>query len=136
MVITRNIYPIGFLHADAYIVVDCGGGTCDATTRILSSDKTLRQLNESKGNFLGANLVDEKFLKFVADRLCIDDDNFKKLREQHHDVVNTLLGDEFWSIKTKFNGNPAKFRPPAVDMFVYSQVLCWYSDSSDSLPRL
>ncbi|ELU17210.1 hypothetical protein CAPTEDRAFT_133364 [Capitella teleta] len=50
-----------------YIVMDCGGGTIDATAYKIESDQTLKQIYEASGKDLGGIKVDEAFVELLEE---------------------------------------------------------------------
>ncbi|CAB5341384.1 unnamed protein product [Rhizophagus irregularis] len=50
----------------SFMVVDCGGGTVDLTTRRLLRDNKLSEITERTGDFCGGSYVDREFLKFLS----------------------------------------------------------------------
>ncbi|PKY62189.1 hypothetical protein RhiirA4_449966, partial [Rhizophagus irregularis] len=53
----------------SFMVVDCGGGTVDLTTRKLLRDNKLSEITERTGDFCGGSYVDREFIKFLSRRL-------------------------------------------------------------------
>src|ERR1051325_3195445 len=51
------------------MIVDCGGGTVDLTTRKLKDDNQLDEITESSGDFCGSTFVDEEFIKYLRKKL-------------------------------------------------------------------
>jgi hypothetical protein len=47
------------------MVVECGGGTVDLTTRRLLRDNKLSEITERTGDFCGGSYIDQEFLKFL-----------------------------------------------------------------------
>ncbi|PKY27236.1 hypothetical protein RhiirB3_442864, partial [Rhizophagus irregularis] len=54
---------------ESFMVVDCGGGTVDLTTRKLLRDNKLSEITERTGGFCGGFYVDREFIKFLSRRL-------------------------------------------------------------------
>jgi len=46
------------------MVVDCGGGTVDLTTRQLLDCDKLSEITERTGDSCGSSFVDQEFIKF------------------------------------------------------------------------
>ena len=93
-----------YTAADAYIVADCGGGTCDVTTRVIRDNNKIGELVESKAKLTGGNWIDVQFLNEVAKRLDIGIKNMYNLLEKNYHVFNQLVHVIFWPVKFRFNG--------------------------------
>ncbi|CAB4473679.1 unnamed protein product [Rhizophagus irregularis] len=62
-----NEHNNGIIPINAsFMVVDCGGGTVDLTTRKLLQDNKLSEITERTGDFCGGSYVDREFLKFLS----------------------------------------------------------------------
>ena len=44
------------------MIVDCGGGTVDLTTRKLLEDDQLGEVTERAGDFCGSTFIDKEFI--------------------------------------------------------------------------
>ncbi len=44
------------------MIVDCGGGTIDLTTRQLLFDNALGEITERTGDYCGSSYVDQEFI--------------------------------------------------------------------------
>jgi hypothetical protein len=53
------------------MIVDCGGGTVDLTTRKLTGKKRLGEITERIGDFCGSTFIDREFIKFLREILGI-----------------------------------------------------------------
>jgi hypothetical protein len=51
------------------MVVDCGGGTVDLTTRTLLPDNKLSEITERTGGLCGSTYVDREFTRFLENKL-------------------------------------------------------------------
>ena len=51
------------------MVVDCGGGTVDLTTRTLLPDNKLSEITERTGDLCGSTYVDKEFIVFLEKKL-------------------------------------------------------------------
>src|SRR5688572_16521649 len=51
------------------MIVDCGGGTVDLTTRKLINNKQLGEITERAGDFCGSTYVDAEFIKYLRTRI-------------------------------------------------------------------
>ncbi|CAB5380776.1 unnamed protein product [Rhizophagus irregularis] len=48
---------------DSFMIVDCGGGTVDLTTRELLEDERLSEITERSGDYCGSSFIDQAFLE-------------------------------------------------------------------------
>src|SRR4051812_43642308 len=53
----------------SFMVVDCGGGTVDLTTRTLLPDNKLSEITERTGDLCGSTYVDKEFIIFLEKKL-------------------------------------------------------------------
>src|SRR5687767_11541138 len=51
------------------MIVDCGGGTVDLTTRRLIENKRLGEITERIGDFCGSTFIDKGFVKFLYGKI-------------------------------------------------------------------
>jgi molecular chaperone DnaK (HSP70) len=51
------------------MIVDCGGGTVDLTTRMLIGNKRLSEITERIGDFCGSTFIDREFINFLREKL-------------------------------------------------------------------
>lgn len=54
------------------MVVDLGGGTADISVHEILRGRNLREIKRSDGSAFGGNLIDDAFLRFIADIFGID----------------------------------------------------------------
>src|SRR5271163_4364597 len=68
--INENIVKIKLLTythiLESFMVVDCGGGTVDLTTRKLLEGDKLGETIKRKGGYCGGSFVDDEFIKFLS----------------------------------------------------------------------
>ena len=48
-----------------FMIVDCGGGTVDLTTRKLLINDQLGEITERAGDFCGSTFIDVEFIKYL-----------------------------------------------------------------------
>jgi len=100
-------------EGDSFIVVDCGGGTADITTRkilkILSKDKMLSEMTESVGAACGSTFVDRKFIRFLGEKLGIDDSEMEEVQKNHSVEFYDLIQVNFCPLKHEFNHDTSEF---------------------------
>src|SRR3954454_21753636 len=51
------------------MIVDCGGGTVDLTTRKLLNYEQLGEITERAGDFCGSTFIDTEFIKYLRKKL-------------------------------------------------------------------
>ena len=51
------------------MIVDCGGGTVDLTTRKLIGNKQFGEVTNRIGDFCGSTFIDKEFIKFLHNKL-------------------------------------------------------------------
>jgi hypothetical protein len=108
-------------YVDAFVVLDCGGGSCDVTTRLIVEDNKIGELCESDASMPGGNSVDEKYLRLVANRMGIDPGRMNEIRQKHYDLVSRFVEQTFMEVKKAFDGTDKSFRF-RVDMEDYPKL--------------
>ncbi|CAB4389282.1 unnamed protein product [Rhizophagus irregularis] len=73
----RNLSSIG----TTFVVVNCGGGTLDLTTRKLVGNNPLQlsEVTERSGDFCGSAFVDKEFIAFSAMDLLVEN-NYDEMK--------------------------------------------------------
>ncbi|XP_060590164.1 heat shock 70 kDa protein 12B-like isoform X2 [Ruditapes philippinarum] len=61
-----------FPEGQKYMVVDLGGGTADISVHEILPGRNLREIKRADGGAFGGNLIDDAFLRFIADIFGID----------------------------------------------------------------
>ena len=95
---------------DAFMTVDCGGGTVDLTTRYMIEDGALGEETESTCETCGSTFVDKEFLKFIGQHLGIKKKQMNKLRRDNCVAFQQLMDLFILPIKTDFTGEESDFR--------------------------
>ncbi|CAG8681881.1 16539_t:CDS:10, partial [Acaulospora morrowiae] len=98
----------------SFMIVDCGGGTVDLTTRTLLPAMKLSEITERSGDLCGSSYVDREFLKFLGKKLGYA--AMKKLKENHYGQMQYLVQQFCSRVKFSFNGNPNEFTTKELDM--------------------
>src|SRR6266496_6226942 len=106
------------------MVVDCGGGTVDLTTRRLLQDNKLSEITERTGDFCGGSYVDREFLKFLNRKL--GKSAIKILRENNYGQMQYMIQQFCQKLKFHFTGNPIGFEPFEFDIEEICPVLKQY----------
>ncbi|GBB86772.1 hypothetical protein RclHR1_01320007 [Rhizophagus clarus] len=120
-----NEYDSGMVPIDAsFMVVDCGGGTVDLTTRKLLKHNKLSEITERTGDFCGGTYVDREFLKFLSRKLSQTAINL--LRENNYNQMQYMIQQFCLKLKFHFTGDPAGFEPFEFDIEELCPVLKQY----------
>ncbi|CAG8519124.1 8872_t:CDS:10 [Cetraspora pellucida] len=87
----------------SFLIVDCGGGTVDLTTRKLLSNCELGEVTERSGDFCGSTFIDKEFLKFLGK--IVGDGAIKLLREKHYGEMQYMIQEFCSNIKIPYTGD-------------------------------
>ncbi|RGB33485.1 hypothetical protein C1646_704263 [Rhizophagus diaphanus] len=118
-----NLLTIGTM----FMIVDCGGGTVDLTTRKLIGIKPfqLGEVTERIGDFCGSTFIDNEFVKFLRRKLgthAID-----RLKENNYGQFQYLIQEFCRRVKEPFTGEDMEFRRE-LDIEVTAPMLLKYVD--------
>ncbi|PKC68590.1 actin-like ATPase domain-containing protein [Rhizophagus irregularis] len=91
----------------SFMVVDCGGGTVDLTTRKLLRDNKLSEITERTGDFCGGSYVDREFIKFLSRRLGKSTINL--LKENNYGQMQYMIQQFCQKSKFHFTGDRNDF---------------------------
>ncbi|CAG8506468.1 10113_t:CDS:10 [Paraglomus occultum] len=94
----------GLKSGEKFMIVDCGGGTVDLTTRKLLANKKIDEHTESSFNRWGGITVDNEFVKVLADKLGIEREKMEELRKTYYGEFIGLIENRFGPIKSEFLG--------------------------------
>src|SRR6266536_1590057 len=106
------------------MIVDCGGGTVDLTTRKLLQDNKLSEITERTGDFCGGSYVDREFLKFLSRKLGQSAINL--LRENNYGQMQYMIQQFCQKLKFHFTGNRKDFDTFEFDIEEICPVLKQY----------
>jgi hypothetical protein len=97
-----------------FMIVDCGGGTVDLTTRKLLSDKQLGEVTVRAGDFCGSTFVDKKFI----DALCeiLGDRAIDLLKDNHYGQMQYMIQEFGRHAKIPFTGDKSEFTSYEIDL--------------------
>ncbi|CAG8481208.1 10274_t:CDS:2 [Paraglomus brasilianum] len=98
----------------SFMIVDCGGGTVDLTTRTLLTQDCLSEVTERTGDFCGGSYVDKEFVKYM--RKLVGSEAIDKLEASNYSQLQYLIQEFSTQIKLQFTGEPAKFKPKELDI--------------------
>src|ERR1043165_3988680 len=89
------------------MIVDCGGGTVDLTTRKILNDKQLGEITESAGNFCGSTFIDAEFIKYLREKL--GNKPMDLLRENNYGQMQYMIQQFCKRGKIPFTGEDPDF---------------------------
>ncbi|CAG8515916.1 10583_t:CDS:2, partial [Scutellospora calospora] len=102
-------FPVG----RSFLLVDCGGGTIDLTTRKLLKGNKLGEITERTGEFCGSAYVDKEFENFI--KRIVGSSALKLLKDNHYSQFQFMIQEFCRLVKTVFTGNPEKFKTFELD---------------------
>ncbi|RGB24266.1 hypothetical protein C1646_726562 [Rhizophagus diaphanus] len=108
----------------SYIVVDCGGGTVDLTTRKLMRGEKIGEITERKGDYCGGIYIEEEFLKFLGEKVGSSAINLVK--DKYYSQLQYMLQEFCRRVKFPFNGERDDFKPFDLDLDEYCPVIKQY----------
>ncbi|CAB4438833.1 unnamed protein product [Rhizophagus irregularis] len=87
---------------ETFMVVDCGGGTVDLTTRKLVGNNPLQlsEVTERIGDFCGSAFIDEQFIEFLC--YVLGHQAIDLLRENNNDQFQCLVQEFRKNVKEPF----------------------------------
>ncbi|CAB5390996.1 unnamed protein product [Rhizophagus irregularis] len=97
-----------------FMVVDCGGGTVDLTTRQLLKGETLSEITERSGDYCGGSYVDQEFLKFLESKVGAN--AISQVRENHYGQLQYMVQEFVRLVKMKFTGDPSEFEDTELEL--------------------
>ncbi|PKY56643.1 actin-like ATPase domain-containing protein [Rhizophagus irregularis] len=97
-----------------FMIVDCGGGTVDLTTRKLLSDKQLGEVTERAGDFCGSTFIDKKFLEAL--REILGDRAIDLLKDKHYGQMQYMIQEFVRNAKLPFTGDESEFTNYEIDL--------------------
>ncbi|RIB08541.1 hypothetical protein C2G38_2110890 [Gigaspora rosea] len=109
---------------DTFMVVDCGGGTVDLTTRKLLTGKKLSEITEREGDYCGGSYVDQEFLKFLGRK--VGSSAIDLVKQNHYGQLQYMVQEFCRKIKIPFTGDEAEFKPVELDLEDVCPVLQQY----------
>src|ERR1051325_4903564 len=111
-----------FIFLDSFMIVDCGGGTVDLTTRKLLEGQKLGEITEAKGYYYGGSFVDEEFIKFLGRK--VGSSAIKLLNENNYSQLQYMVQEFCRRVKFPFTDKKADFKPFNLDL--EGMLLCYY----------
>ncbi|CAG8703407.1 12099_t:CDS:2 [Dentiscutata erythropus] len=113
-------FPVG----KSFLLVDCGGGTVDLTTRRLLKGNILGEITERTGGFCGSAYVDKEFIKYIKN--IVGSSALKLLRENHYSQYQYMIQEFCRLVKTVFTGDLEKFRTFELDLNEFCPAIKQY----------
>ncbi|CAI2174174.1 6280_t:CDS:2 [Funneliformis geosporum] len=104
-----------------FMVVDCGGGTVDLTTRQLLDNDKLSEITERTGDYCGGSYVDQEFLKFLGCRVGVSTVN--TVIDKHYHQLQYMVQEFCRQVKIKFTGIKSEFVPVNLELDELCPVL-------------
>ncbi|EXX67983.1 hypothetical protein RhiirA5_398275 [Rhizophagus irregularis] len=108
----------------SFLIVDCGGGTVDLTTRTLLSEDELGEITIRTGDFCGGSYVDQEFINFLKTR--VGEAAIKLLKENHYGQYQYLIHEFCRNVKLPFTGTEEEFENYDLDIEQICPVLKQY----------
>ncbi|CAG8725611.1 36835_t:CDS:2, partial [Racocetra persica] len=90
-----------------FMIVDCGGGTVDLTTRKLLAGGQLGEVTERAGDFCGSTFIDRNFLELMDS--IAGKSAMKKLNDNNYGELQYLVKEFCEQIKLQFTGDDPDF---------------------------
>ncbi|KAG9291214.1 hypothetical protein G9A89_021716 [Geosiphon pyriformis] len=97
-----------------FMIVDCGGGTVDLTTRSLSHDRRLSEITIRTGDYCGSSFVDKNFLNYISKKVGVE--AMLALSENNYGQLQYLVQQFCLKIKHSFNGNLDDYKVKEFDL--------------------
>ncbi|CAG8499243.1 18049_t:CDS:2 [Racocetra fulgida] len=92
----------------SFLIVDCGGGTVDLTTRKLLPNKRLGEVTERTGDYCGSTFVDDEFIKFM--KLKVGESAMNSLETHRYGQFQYMVQEFCRRVKLPFTGNKEDFK--------------------------
>ncbi|GBC10507.1 hypothetical protein RclHR1_00970008 [Rhizophagus clarus] len=91
----------------SFMIVDCGGGTVDLTTRKLIGRNQLGEITESIGDFCGSTFIDQEYIKFLRNKL--GSNAIDSFRNEYYEQFQYMIQDFCRRAKLPFTGDDLDF---------------------------
>ncbi|RIA82058.1 hypothetical protein C1645_835959 [Glomus cerebriforme] len=120
----KSLKEHNFSIGATFMVVDCGGGTVDLTTRKLMDGERLSEITERSGDFCGGSYVDQEFLKFLGHK--VGPSAIKLVKENQYGQLQFMVQEFCRLIKMKFTGVQSEFHPIELELDEICPALMQY----------
>ncbi|PKB95875.1 actin-like ATPase domain-containing protein, partial [Rhizophagus irregularis] len=107
-----------------FMVVDCGGGTVDLTTRKLLENNKLGEITERAGDFCGSTYIDQEFINFLRKKL--GSNAVDLFIENNYGQYQYMIQDFCRNVKLNFTGESSEYRPYELEIEETAPVLLQY----------
>ncbi|RIA82247.1 hypothetical protein C1645_881135 [Glomus cerebriforme] len=97
-----------------FMIVDCGGGTVDLTTRKVLENKQLGEVTERAGDFCGSTFIDKEFLNAL--RKILGDHAINSLELKHYKQMQYMIQEFSIHAKLPFTGDKSEFTSYELDI--------------------
>ena len=97
------------------MVVDCGGGTVDLTTRELLDNERLGEITEISGDFCGSTYIDAEFIKYLE--RVVGKNSIDLLKKNHYGQMQFMVHRFCQMVKLPFTGNEQFSYELDIDVF-------------------
>ncbi|CAB5126810.1 actin-like ATPase domain-containing protein [Rhizophagus irregularis] len=111
-----------------FMIVDCGGGTVDLTTRKLLKNDRLSEVTERVGGFCGSTFIDDEFIKYLRKKL--GDKPMDLLRDKNYGQMQYLIQQFCTSCKIPFTGEDPEFSYE-LDIQIFKQYKHFISNKNN-----
>ncbi|EXX69312.1 uncharacterized protein OCT59_010004 [Rhizophagus irregularis] len=90
-----------------FMIVDCGGGTVDLTTRKIEGENQLGEITERAGDYCGSSFIDEAFLKYLSS--IVGDSTIDILKDKKSKSLQYMVQHFCRKAKFPFTGEDPDF---------------------------
>ncbi|CAG8602704.1 16306_t:CDS:2 [Funneliformis mosseae] len=111
-----------------FLIVDCGGGTVDLTTRQLLSNERLGEKTIRTGGFCGGIYVDRGFLAFIGEK--VGPSVMQILQESHYGQLQYMVQEFCKKVKLLFTGYREDYKTFDMDLDEVCPVVKQYVTGS------
>ncbi|CAB4408730.1 unnamed protein product [Rhizophagus irregularis] len=116
-----------------FLIVDCGGGTVDLTTRQLLENDKLGEKTIRACGFCGGVYVDKSFLAFIGGK--IGPSVLTLLQENHYGQLQYMVQEFCKKVKLLFTGNKEEYKSFELDLEDVCPIIKQYV-TGDKLEQL
>src|SRR5436305_10891222 len=101
---------------ESFLIVDCGGGTVDLTTRKLLNKDELGEITVRAGDFCGGTYVDQEFVNFLKTK--VGESAIDLLKKNHYGQFQFLIHEFCRNVKLPFTGVEEEYENYELDIEV------------------
>ncbi|GBB88784.1 hypothetical protein RclHR1_01540007 [Rhizophagus clarus] len=106
-----------------FMIVDCGGGTVDLTTRKLLNENQLGEITERAGDYCGSSFIDKAFLDHL--KKILDNRPIDLLRDNYYGQMQYMVQEFCQNVKFEFTGDDLNFCYE-MDLMEVSPIIAQY----------